>query len=157
MRFFCATFEKLVRNLGLSFSVEMCEVAPAAGEAMDVPRERFLGWPWKPRAGLKLLGAPLGDADFAHPLLTSLAEISSRKSASFRTFRPPCFCSGIAPVGANWFTQLDSRVVLQGGFPHPWESGQPSSIIGVGGPTPGESGQPRGTIGGPTPGTPTGC
>ena len=46
VRFFVDHFERAVRDLGLSASVDKCEVVPAAGDDTEVPRDCFPGWHW---------------------------------------------------------------------------------------------------------------
>jgi hypothetical protein len=65
---FCSAFADAAADIGLSLSVDKCEVVPAAGATSEVPQDLFPGWRWCPQAGIKLLGAPLGDSAFCAAL-----------------------------------------------------------------------------------------
>ena len=54
-------------------AAEKCEVVPAAGSASSVLQTSFPGWQWKSTGGIKLLGAPLGDAEYCASVLTERA------------------------------------------------------------------------------------
>jgi hypothetical protein len=60
--------------MGLTCSLSKCEVVPSAGDASAVLPEWFPGWAWKPHGGIKLLGAPLGDAEFCASLTEDRVE-----------------------------------------------------------------------------------
>jgi hypothetical protein len=75
---FCTRFANSVADLGLAISASKCEVVPSAGEGTGVAQEDFPGWQWKPRAGIKLLGAPLGDPEFCAELTAKRVEKAER-------------------------------------------------------------------------------
>jgi hypothetical protein len=79
-------------DLGLHMALDKCKVVPAAGATSTVTQDSFAGWGWVPDAGIKVLGAPLGDATFcaastakrvakAQTLLTAVAGYTHAQGA----------------------------------------------------------------------------
>ena len=61
---FLITFQREASALGLSLVADKCKLAPAAGDACAAGRDLFPGCDWRSDRCIKLLGAPLGGADF---------------------------------------------------------------------------------------------
>ena len=64
VRAFCDHFAREMADIGLVVNASKSEVVPASGPAFTFSRGLFSNMQWREDRNLKLLGAPLGDANF---------------------------------------------------------------------------------------------
>ena len=83
---FAKVFQEQMAERGLTLAPSKCEVVPPAEAQNTVDRSVFHGWKWIENGNFKLLGAPLGKADFCESLAAERVAKAEKLLSTIREY-----------------------------------------------------------------------